>query len=388
MYINGVNLGNWLVLEKWMNPGLFDGTTAEDEYYLPRQLERDVYEARIRTHRNEYITERDFATIKSFGLNAVRIPVPYFIFGDYEPFIGCVEWLDKAFEWAKKYSLQILIDLHTVPGSQNGFDNGGICGVCKWAQEPESIKFTLSVLERLSERYGKHESLWGIQIVNEPITERMWETMDIQSRYAPVDPEMAAGSAPASIEFLKAFYIEAYHRMREYLPEEKYIVFHDGFELKAWKDFMRDDCFKNVVLDTHQYLMVAEAMGCEQSVEGYKKYIDEVFAKDIEEMQAYFPVICGEWTLFNSHACGTDTQGGQSPLNGVQCTEKAFTEEEKGHIYREVAKAQLAAWKKGSGHFYWNYKLLLDTVNVEGWTGWDSWDLGKCVALGWYPTEK
>ncbi len=26
--INGVNLGNWLVLEKWMSPDLFAGTTA------------------------------------------------------------------------------------------------------------------------------------------------------------------------------------------------------------------------------------------------------------------------------------------------------------------------------------------------------------------------
>lgn len=73
-YIKGVNLGNWLVLEKWMNPALFDGTTADDEYYLPTQLDPAVYEARIRTHRAEYINERDFATIKSWGLNSVRIP--------------------------------------------------------------------------------------------------------------------------------------------------------------------------------------------------------------------------------------------------------------------------------------------------------------------------
>ena len=65
-----------------MNPALFDGTTADDEYYLPTQLDPAVYEARIRTHRAEYINERDFATIKSWGLNSVRIPVPYFIFGD------------------------------------------------------------------------------------------------------------------------------------------------------------------------------------------------------------------------------------------------------------------------------------------------------------------
>ena len=74
MNIKGVNLGNWLVLEKWMSPALFEGTTAEDEYYLPRQLSKEVYEARIKLHRNSYITERDFAEIKSFGLDMVRIP--------------------------------------------------------------------------------------------------------------------------------------------------------------------------------------------------------------------------------------------------------------------------------------------------------------------------
>ncbi len=79
MYIKGVNLGGWLVLEKWMTSSLFEGTEAEDEYYLPRQLSREVYESRIKTHRSEYITERDFATIKSMGFNSVRIPVPYFI---------------------------------------------------------------------------------------------------------------------------------------------------------------------------------------------------------------------------------------------------------------------------------------------------------------------
>lgn len=45
MNIKGVNLGNWLVLEKWMSPALFEGTTAEDEYYLPTQLSPEAYEA-------------------------------------------------------------------------------------------------------------------------------------------------------------------------------------------------------------------------------------------------------------------------------------------------------------------------------------------------------
>lgn len=118
MKVKGVNLGNWLVLEKWMSPALFAGTTAEDEYYLPRQLSKEVYEQELRfTVPN--ILQNVFVTIKSMGMEAVRIPVPYFIFGDREPFIGCIEELDKAFNWAEAYGLQILIDLHTAPLGQN-----------------------------------------------------------------------------------------------------------------------------------------------------------------------------------------------------------------------------------------------------------------------------
>lgn len=389
MNIKGVNLGNWLVLEKWMNPALFEGTTAEDEYYLPTQLSPEVYEARIKIHRSEYITERDFVTIKRMGMDSVRIPVPYFIFGDRKPFIGCIEELDKAFNWAEKYGLTILIDLHTVPLSQNGFDNGGISGVCKWAQNPDEVEFVLGVLERLAKRYGHRKGLFGIQPLNEPVTENMWETMDVQNRYAPADPELAKGSAPITMEFLRKFYLEAYDRISTYMPKEKYVVLHDGFELMAWKDFMQEEKYSNVILDTHQYLMVAEARGCSQTIEGYLKYVREELEPQITEMEKYFPVICGEWCLFNSLACGCDTKGGQGVLNGVEGSEReSLSTEEKKEIYAALAKAQLELWDKCSGYFYWSYKLLTDTVNTPGWIGWDSWDLGRCVDFGWFPAGK
>ncbi len=388
MKVKGVNLGNWLVLEKWMNPALFEGTTAEDEYYLPTQLSPEVYEARIKIHRSEYISERDFVTIKSWGLDAVRIPVPYFIFGDRAPFIGCIEELDKAFNWAEKYGLKILIDLHTAPMSQNGFDNGGLSGVVKWAQYPEEVEFELSVLKRLAERYGKREGLWGIEILNEPNTEAIWSTMNVQERYKPVDPEMAEGSAPITFEFLRKFYLDAYDLINPYLADDKYIVIHDGFDIKVWKDFMQEEKFDKIVLDTHLYLMVAELSGCAQTVEGYTQFIEENYKKDIAEMQQYFPVICGEWCLFNSLAVGHDTKGGQTVLNGIEAEDQEVDAKQKKAIYRALNKASLDAWNTGSGYFYWSYKLLTDTVNTQGWTGWDSWDLGRCVDFGWFSTEQ
>jgi len=388
MRIKGVNLGNWLVLEKWMNPALFYGTDAQDEYDLPRQLSREVYEARIRIHRAEYITEGDFIRIRAMGLNTVRIPVPYFIFGDVEPYIGCVEELDKAFAWAKRYGLKILIDLHTVPGGQNGFDNSGISGVCKWAQSGEKVEFTLQVLEKLAQRYGHHESLFGIQPVNEPMNAELWENAHVQDRYPPRVPEEAEGSAGISWDFLCWFYVQAYERMRKFLPVDKAIVFHDAFNLSFWKGFMSEERFQNVWLDTHQYLMTAEGMGCEQTAAGYARYIMDHYYKEIEEMDQYMPVICGEWCLFNSLATGHDTKGGQSVLNGLAGVgRETMTDAEKKDLYRVLAAAQLAAWNKGHGYFFWSYKLLIDTVNNPEWIGWDAWDLGRCYDLGWFPNQ-
>lgn len=387
--VKGVNFGNWLVLEKWMSPALFEGTDAEDEYNLAYQLPREVYQARIQIHRSEYITERDFVTVKAMGMEAVRIPVPYFVFGDREPFIGCVKELDRAFAWAQAYGLTILLDLHTAPLGQNGFDNGGICGVCRWSQCPDEVEYVLTVLERLAKRYGRHQALWGIEVLNEPITERMWKLMDVPNRYPAADKAMAEGSAPNTMAFLREFYCKAYDRLRRFLPEEKYVVIHDGFELTAWKDFMQEAHYQNVVLDTHQYLMMAEAEGCAQEPEAYKAYIREHYERKIEEMQQYFPVICAEWCLFNSKACGHDTKGGQSVLNGVQGTQAdVLSAEQKRSLYLDLADAQLQAWEKGSGYFYWSYKLLTDTVNETGWNGWDSWDFGRCINFGWFPAQQ
>ncbi|MGL5258831.1 MAG: glycoside hydrolase family 5 protein [Lachnospiraceae bacterium] len=389
MKVKGVNLGNWLVLEKWMNPALFEGTTAEDEYYLPTQLSKEVYEARIKIHRSEYITERDFVTIKSWGLDTIRIPVPYFIFGDCKPYIGCIEDLDKAFCWAEKYDLKILIDLHTAPGSQNGFDNGGISGICTWSQSKEDVEFVLHLLEKLAIRYGERKGFFGIQPINEPITEETWDIFNVQERYKPVDEEWAKRSKPNTLDFIKEFYINAYKRVKPHMKKDSYFVIHDAFQLKAWKDFMQDESYENIVLDTHQYLMMAEMTGCEQTIEGYVNHIENVFKKDVEEMNQYFPVICGEWCIFNSLACGHDTKGGQSVLNGVEGSAKeCMTSEEKKEIYRKISEASLDAWNASSGHFYWSYKLLVDTVNTDGWIGWDSWDLGRCIAFGWFPTDR
>ncbi|MBN2713215.1 MAG: glucan 1,3-beta-glucosidase, partial [Planctomycetes bacterium] len=57
--LRGVNLGNWLLLEKWMRPSLFEGTSAVDEYTLCLELGQAA-ESHLLQHRDTSINEEDF----------------------------------------------------------------------------------------------------------------------------------------------------------------------------------------------------------------------------------------------------------------------------------------------------------------------------------------
>lgn len=396
--IKGVNLGNWLVLEKWMLPELFEGTGAEDEVWLNRKMNPAELKEKMKEHRDTFITEQDFAFIKEQGIWLLRIPVPYFIFGDQPPFNGCVEYLDKAFDWAEKYGLQILIDLHTVPGSQNGYDNGGLTGVCKWCKNPEEVEFALTVLERLAKRYGQREGLYGIEVLNEPISFLVYATAPSTGKA--VDKEEAKGSGYVPLPFLENFYRNAYRRLRKILPENKTIVFHDGFRLRHWGKFFRKEHMKNVVLDTHIYIFAMESF-----VPIHMPWVYQIYIKSqqrlIERIQRDVPVVVGEWCICNKYAEKAVSQAKSEETAAKEKQEKTTSEvklaedisdksakvieqdELRKKRYLEIAAMQLQAWESGAGWIYWSYQFKPNRKEPldEKWK--ESWDFSRCVENGW-----
>jgi glucan 1,3-beta-glucosidase len=96
-----------------MNPDLSSGTDAADETQLCQQLDEVAKRERFKVHRDAFVIDRDFAYLAARGVELVRIPVPFFVFGDHEPYIGCVDHLDRGFGWAEKHGIQVLLDLHT-----------------------------------------------------------------------------------------------------------------------------------------------------------------------------------------------------------------------------------------------------------------------------------
>lgn len=377
--IKGVNLGNWLVLEKWMLPELFEGTGAEDEVWLNRKMNPAELKEKMKEHRDTFITEQDFAFIKEQGIWLLRIPVPYFIFGDRPPFNGCVEYLDKAFDWAEKYVLQILIDLHTVPGSQNGYDNGGLTGVCKWCKNPEEVEFALTVLERLAKRYGQRQGLYGIEVLNEPISFLVYATAPSTGKA--VDKEEAKGSGYVPLPFLENFYRNAYRRLRKILPENKTIVFHDGFRLRHWGKFFRKEHMKNVVLDTHIYIFAMESF-----VPIHMPWVYQIYIKSqqrlIERIQRDVPVVVGEWCICNKYA-EKAVSGKSAEKSSDRSAQAAAQDELRKKRYLEIAAMQLQAWESGAGWIYWSYQFKPNRKEPldEKWK--ESWDFSRCVENGW-----
>ena len=205
----------------------------------------------------------------------------------------------------------------------------------------------------LSARYADRPALFGVQILNEPISPELWK--HIEGRYPPADPEYAAGSGPVPFEFLCSFYKRAYKEIRRYLGEDKVVMFHDGFRLKMWKEFMQTEEFKNVWLDTHIYMMLPG----EFETKDMAGLVLGRFRDDIREMAQHFPVVVGEWCLSHNPK-GMD----------------AMTDWEKKLSYRMLADAQLMAWDESAGFFFWSYKLMSDPAG---------WDFRKCVENGWLP---
>ena len=267
-----------------------------------------------------------------------------------------------------------MLDLHTVPYSQNGYDNGGLTGVCKWYKYPDEVEFALTVLERLAQRYGKREGLYGIEVLNEPISWIVYLTAPSTGKA--VDKEEAKGSGYVPLSFLRPFYQDAYRRIRAHMGTDKTVVFHDGFRLTSWGRFFRESGFENVALDTHIYIFAMENFVPIAKPWVYKTYID-INRRQIARVQKDMPVIVGEWCICNKYADRMD--------NSVMSAEKYETEQRRK--YREIAKLELDAWGDAAGWFYWNYQLLRDRTEPVDQSWKESWDFASCFKHGWLTKE-
>jgi len=224
---------------------------------------------------------------------------------------------------AAKYNLKVLLDVHAVKDSQNGFDNSGKALDMIWTDDThfkhwsvlnaswmgtwdgekytsineENIEFAIDTVKGLMNKWGFHEALYALEPVNEP-----WWNSDLPT--------------------LKSFYKTTRNIVRNINPKIIF-VFHDSFlsNAETWNDLFNDNDMENVVLDTHKYLAWNAALS---TIGSYcDTYGSTMFNADIQNIK--YPIWVGEWSLATD-VCAMWLGGfndanspAQFPCQKVQC---------------------------------------------------------------------
>lgn len=433
-WIRGVNLGGWLVLERYITPYQFSLTDCHvqatepsdlcwyegalsappthslayrecdltrcqpflqenifnhtdypiDEWHLAAAfVDRDVATTWFNTHFANFVTQQDFARIQKAGLTHVRIPLPHWILGDVqdgEPWIVGHRWqaLQRAVDWARALGLQVWPNLHTAPGSQNGFDNSGIESVqytCDgWWKQPENVQRTLRVIQQITAQMKKDDMLdvvTGFGLLNEPFGD-------------------------CDMEVYTTFLDDALAIARHNLGDDAKIYVADRFASSKFNNgtWWLDE--PNTLLDSHIYHVFADVVRAYSPVQHLQRVCHP------EEPENTIADCCwqdgpqgntvpsqGVRRISTEWSAAFDAMPGellQVVMRGIAENGTApdfyrTLDADRGDFTRKFAQAQMVVLEDeqvSDGWFYWTWK-------TEG-GAYAEWDFSQGLEEGWMPT--
>ncbi|CBQ71377.1 related to Glucan 1,3-beta-glucosidase precursor [Sporisorium reilianum SRZ2] len=248
----GVSLGSWLVLERWQLEDWMvqqGGANAWDEWTFTQNLGSRAASV-LTDHQNSWVTEADMDTFQNTGINIVRIPIPFWAFiptvsGEpyYNNMTAYQNQLNKMLQWCYSRSMYVMLDLHAMPGSQNGDQSSGHNTTnIRWfeqANQDRSDTFVKNVLSWV--KASPYSSIINsIGVVNEPrIVNNDWKLN--QTRF----------------QITQDFYERSYALcVQNNIP----MTFHNGFapgtvtdKMNLWQPFVSGKNPNMLIYEDHPY---------------------------------------------------------------------------------------------------------------------------------------
>ncbi|KAL2162007.1 hypothetical protein VTH06DRAFT_7792 [Thermothelomyces fergusii] len=377
----GVNVGGWLTLEPFITPSLFEYDLRMgivDEYTLCKYLGRRC-ESVLEKHYATFVTEDTFREIRDAGLDHVRIPFSYWAVQTYEgdPYLFRTSWryLLRAIEWCRRYGLRVNLDLHGLPGSQNGWNHSGRLGAIGWLNGTNgdvNAQRSLDIHDRLSKffaqpRYRNIISHYGL--ANEP-------------RMTFLDSDKVL-----------RWTAEAHALVRRNGVTDAVIVFGDGFRgLGNWQGELTG--LDRAALDVHQYLIFNTNQIVFNHSEKVRYACEGWTRQTLESMDpatGFGPTLIAEWSQADTDCArhltnvgwgnrwtGTyvtpdgdgdvttprcPTMNSSCSCDGANAPPSRWSDSYKRFL-RLFAEAQMSSFEKGWGWFYW----VWDTENAPQWS--------------------
>ena len=335
--LHGVNLTGWLTLESWVTPELFAEAGALDERALVDALGPDRYAERVRAHREEFVTREDFVKIAARGFNAVRLPVPWYVYGDEGPepgpYVGCIELVDQALDWAEEIGLNVVFALAINPGGPHADDgmapDNADCHVPR-----ERI---LDVVYALAKRYASRVGFFGIELADDAV------------------PQVRRGLTLTDgipQHRLRNYYREAYELVRNAAGEDPVVIMPDGGVPGGGGRFMAQRHYKNVWLDCHldrpaTRVDVSGPSGVRRLVAAHAKHLREA-------KRSGMPVMVGKWSSSLPIADSQMTPEGRIAL------ERVYTSEQLG-TYEKCPAWFFNTWKTSGMLAGWDARVAMAT---------------------------
>ena len=209
--IKGINFGNLFIAEGWMTVnslgavynknGGFESVNKEGVVEAYEEIYQDQMDATLAERFtldqidqlndaffNAYCTEVDFQLIADTGLNTIRLPVYYRTFlttedrytltdeqlcdMNFDDIELVFDKVDKFMEYAKKYNLKVILDMHGVMGGQSGYEHCGT-DTCEFWFNDEYIVFMSNLWQAIAKHYATERSdlastILAYDLVNEP----------------------------------------------------------------------------------------------------------------------------------------------------------------------------------------------------------------------------
>lgn len=336
----GVNLGAWFVQEGWMESNFMSCATGA------KQAEFDILSgfgtsangignatAYMEKHWDTWITENDFLKLAQMGINTVRIPIGYWSVGPYftkqspfEPYADVYKYswryVARAINWAAKYNIGVLVDLHGAYGSQNGQAHAGLSDGKIDFYNAKNMNLTTNLLIWLANEISNVTNVVGIQLLNEP-----QDRASLWPWYTKTMDAMRNASAGAQT-----------------IP----LYFHDAFNLNKGSAFTakRTDF---VVQDYHSYF-VYTSKDTSMSAKQHTSAIGGGFSTNMQKQSEIGRrnLIVGEWS------CALAPSSlAKSSNKAADQTAYCKTQED---VYRNAA----------GGWTFWSYKME-NCDNNGGW---------------------
>lgn len=293
-WVRGVNIGGWLVMERFITPYFFAITTCHlrgDFCFYPGQVDAppldspdyqvcDLFHCKpvqfmsssgeldypidmytlltafhdkhiakrwLEFHWEHFVTKDDIRTLHEAGVTHVRVPVPHWILEDSAT-IGDEPWVEggwlyfiRLVSWCREFNIQVWPDIHTAPGSQNGFDNSGHAlpnPTCtNWQNDPNNVNRTLKAVQDISQAIvddGLSDVVTGFGTLNEPFVD-------------------------CSDVIVRDYNERALAILRKNMGPATSVYVGDIFNSTRFADgWWTDEKYENTFLDSHYYHVFAE----------------------------------------------------------------------------------------------------------------------------------